>query len=165
MSRHQTLALLAERLCAVAPGRLALVAIDGFDGAGKTVLARELVTLVSARGKRPVINVSMDNFHHPRAHRYATGRGPESFYRDSYDYDAFRRCVITPLRTGRAVTPAVWDVDEDRPVDARPIELALDTLVLVDEIFLHRPELRDEWDASVALHERGCSRLSASVAG
>ena len=72
MNRHQTLALLAERLCAVAPRRPALVAIDGFDGAGKTVLARELVTLVSARGTRPVINVSMDNFHHPRARRYAT---------------------------------------------------------------------------------------------
>ena len=149
MNRHQTLALLAERLCAVAPGRPALVAIDGFDGAGKTVLARELVTLVSARGTRPVINVSMDNFHHPRAHRYATGRGPESFYRASYDYDAFRRCVITPLRTGHAITPAVWDVDEDRPVDARPIKLAPGTLALVDGIFLHRPELRDEWDASV----------------
>lgn len=149
MSRHEALTRLAEHLCAVAPERPALVAIDGFDGAGKTVLAQELVALVSARGTRPVVNVSMDDFHHPRAHRYATGRGPESFYRASYDYEAFRRCVVTPLRAGRAITPAVWDVDEDRPVWVRPIDTAPDTMVLVDGIFLHRPELCDEWNASV----------------
>ena len=149
MKSHETLSCLAEHLCAVAPDRPALVAIDGFDGAGKTVLAQELVALVSARGTRPAINVSIDGFHHPRAQRYATGRGPESFYRASYDYEAFRRCVVTPLRTGHAIIPAAWDVDEDRPVDARPIETAPDTLVLVDGIFLHRPDLRDEWDGSV----------------
>ena len=115
MSRHETLTCLAEHLCAVAPDRPALVAIDGFDGAGKTVLAQELVALVLARGARPAINVSIDGFHHPRAQRYATGRGPESFYRASYDYEAFRRCVVTPLRTGHAIIPAAPDRCGARP--------------------------------------------------
>lgn len=51
--------------------------VDGLDGAGKTVLAEEIVQLAA-----------QDGFHRPRSVRYATGRGLQSFCRGSYDCTA-----------------------------------------------------------------------------
>jgi len=49
------------------------VGIDGVDGAGKTTFADALATTLQQQG-RPVVRVSVDDFHHPRAIRYARGR-------------------------------------------------------------------------------------------
>jgi hypothetical protein len=63
----------------------------------KTVLADALAPLVIAKG-RQVIRASVDDFHHPRAVRYARGRySPDGFFLDSYDYPAFRRLLLDPL--------------------------------------------------------------------
>ncbi|HEU5144519.1 MAG TPA: uridine kinase [Dermatophilaceae bacterium] len=145
--RYAVLRALADELVALGPGRRVAVAIDGVDGAGKTVLADQLAEVIG--GARHVLRVSIDGFHRPRAERYLHGRGPESFYEDSYDYDAFRVAVVEPFRKGRPVTPAVNDVVADRRVDvpAEPVRDA--TILLVDGIFLQRPELQDVWDAVV----------------
>lgn len=148
--RYAVLRDLAERVVALRPGGRVAVAIDGFDGAGKTVLADELAEVVGALdGARDVLRVTIDGFHRPQAQRTARGRGPETFYEDSYDYDAFRRAVIEPFRRGEPVTPAVNDVEADRPVHPEPLPVGPDTVLLVDGIFLQRPELADVWDAAV----------------
>lgn len=127
----------------------ATIAIDGLDGAGKTVLAQELVESADQDGLRPVASLSIDGFHHPRSIRYANGKGPDSFYRDSYDYEAFIRSAASPFRHGLPIIPAVWDVDADAAVLPAEVTLPKDCVLLVDGIFLHRPELCDLWDASV----------------
>ena len=134
----------------VRPGERALIAIDGFDGAGKSWLAAELVGLAALRGGRPLFSVS-DGFHHPRARRRAAGTGPEGFYRGSYRYDVFHEFVVDPLRAGLPVVPRVWDVVADEPVEPEHVNVPDDGIVIVDGIFLHRPELVDAWDASVWL--------------
>ena len=148
--RHAVLHDLAERVVALRPGERVAVAVDGFDGAGKTVLADQLAEVIGALdGARDLLRVSIDGFHRPRAQRIARGRGPETFYEDSYDYDAFRRVVVEPFRRGEPVTPAVNDVDADEPVRPDPVTVGPDTVLLVDGIFLQRPELADVWDATV----------------
>ncbi|TSI12471.1 uridine kinase [Brevibacterium aurantiacum] len=112
------------------------------------MLTNELVDL-AAGCDREVVGLSIDGFHHPRATRYAKGTGPESFYHSSYDYPAFLRFVVEPLRAGRSVIPAVWDVEADVPVQPCPLDLSDDCILLVEGIFLHRAQLRDCWDASV----------------
>jgi uridine kinase len=88
------LARLANAIAALHPDRRIRVAIDGVDGAGKTVLADALAPLVIAEGCQ-VIRASVDDFHHPRAVRYARGRySPDGFFLDSYDYPAFRRLLL-----------------------------------------------------------------------
>lgn len=146
--RAQVLTELLGELQRVRPGKRALVALDGFDGAGKSHLAGELVAL-AGNDLRPIISLSIDGFHHPRAQRLAAGSGSEGFYRGSYRYDAFRACVVDAVRAGNPVTPAVWDVAADRPVDVEPLVIPSDAIVLVDGIFLQRPELADAWDATV----------------
>ncbi len=62
-----------------------IIAVDGIDGAGKTVFADALAE-VFAEGGSAVFRASIDDFHRPRVERYARGRrSPEGFYRDSFD--------------------------------------------------------------------------------
>ncbi|GAA2745985.1 uridine kinase [Terrabacter aerolatus] len=148
--RYAVLRDLADRVVALRPGERVAVAVDGFDGAGKTVLADQLAEVIGGVAPaRDVLRVSIDGFHRPREQRVARGRGPETFYEDSYDYDAFRRAVVEPFRRGEPVTPAVNDVDADAPVHPDPVAVGTDTVLLVDGIFLQRPELADVWDAAV----------------
>jgi uridine kinase len=95
----------------VADGRRR-VAVDGFDGAGKTHLADELATAIG-----PVaVRVRVDDFLNPQAVRYARGRdSPEGFFLDSFDYDAFRAALTGELVIAdgiflhRDALVALWD--------------------------------------------------------
>jgi uridine kinase len=139
---------LVAALLAVRPGERAAVGLDGVDGAGKTVLGRELAALLAPH--REVHRVSVDGFHRPAALRYARGRTPETFYRDQYDHDAIRARLVGAFRAGRPWLPAQYDVEQEVALDL-PLEPApgSDALLVVDGIFLHRPELVDLWDATV----------------
>ncbi|WP_203582257.1 uridine kinase [Microbacterium hibisci] len=134
-----------------------VVAIDGLDGAGKTVFADGLAEVFAETGDA-VFRASIDGFHRPRAERYVRGRqSPEGFYRDSYDYATFRRVLIDPFRDGAQTAGttgfqlAAFDVGRDAPVESQWVTAPRDALLVVDGIFLHRHELRDLWDASVWL--------------
>ena len=135
------------------PDRRIRVAIDGVDGAGKTVLADALAPLVSAKG-RAVIRASVDDFHQPRAVRYARGKySPDGFFLDSYDYPAFRRLLLDPLGpegSGNYIAKH-FDHRTDRFVAPQPQDAPLKAALIVDGIFLHRPELRACWDLSIFL--------------
>ena len=144
---------LAAAIAKLHPDRRIRVAVDGVDGAGKTTLADALAPVVAAQG-RPVIRASVDNFHNPRNLRYARGRySPDGFYLDSYDYDAFQRLLLGPLSSdgsGHYVAKK-FDLDNDRPFDLDPQQAAPAAALIVDGIFLHRPELRSCWDLSILL--------------
>lgn len=147
--RQLVLVDLLSMMVAVRPGERALVAIDGVDGAGKSRLAAELVSLAPHVAGREVHSVSIDGFHHPRAVRHARGTGPETFYQDSFDYAAFRTRVLHPFRAGEDYVPAVHDVATDRAVAPEPVTASEDAVLLVDGIFLRRPELFPLWDATL----------------
>lgn len=129
------------------------VGIDGVDGAGKTTFADELRDRLASSG-RPLIRAGVDWFHHPKPIRYRLGRySPEGFYRDSYDYATLRRLLLDPLGPGGSgrFRRAIFDVDADVAVDAPEERAAPGSILLLDGIFLHRPELREAWDLSVFL--------------
>jgi uridine kinase len=146
--RGEVLRELAARLVGLRPEGRAVVALDGVDGAGKTVLGHELATLVAPH--REVHRVSVDGFHRPAEVRYARGRTAETFYRDQYDHDTIRGRLVEPFRAGEPWLRAVHDVEQEAPVRLTPEPAAGPrALLLLDGIFLHRPELVDLWDAGV----------------
>lgn len=129
------------------------VAIDGVDGAGKTTLADALAAVVAAQG-RTTIRASVDDFHHPRARRYARGRhSPDGHYLDSYDYGSFRKLLLDPLAPGGSgrYIARHFDLDNDRPFELDWQQAKPAAALIVDGIFLHRPELRSYWDLSIFL--------------
>ncbi len=131
------------------PGRPTLVAVDGADGAGKTILADELAPLVPG-----AVRASLDDFHHARAHRHAEGRTGATVWERSFDLAAVRRELLDPWRRG-AGSPyrRRWhDLESDRLVDAAYERVPPDGVLLVDGVFAQRPELADAWDLVVWVH-------------
>ncbi len=154
--------LLADRVGALT--RPALVAVDGIDGAGKTVLADDLAAVLSGRGDRAV-RVGIDGFHRPRRERYARGRtSPEGYFLDSFDLDAFRRCVVEPVRAGSGqVRTVAFDHRTDVPETGERVDVA-GAVVVVDGVFLQRDELCEAWDLAVFLRapfEAAYARMGA----
>lgn len=152
--RLRLLEFLAGEIVALAGDEVTRVAIDGVDGAGKTVFGDELAAAVLRRRARTVIRAGVDWFHHPPGVRYARGRtSPEGFFRDSYDYDGLRRLLLGPLSRGgdRRYTPALYDITAERPVPATVHTATPGSILVFDGIFLHRPELRAYWDYSIFL--------------
>lgn len=155
--RRALLQEVAERILAVpaacSSAPVLRVAIDGVDGAGKTVFADELEEAIEALG-RPTIRASVDGFHHPASVRYRLGRtSPRGFYLDSYNYPELKRLLLDPLSpggTGR-YRVATFDHRSDLPVRVPEERAAPGAVLIFDGIFLHRPELRAYWDFSVFL--------------
>lgn len=115
--RLTVLRAVAERIAELP--RPALVAVDGVTAAGKTQFAGELAAFVTGAVSR----VSIDDFHRPEAERHAHGDGPESYYRDTFDYPALRATL--------------------ERVDAG--------VAIVDGVFLQRAELVDLWSLTIFL--------------
>jgi uridine kinase len=147
------LQFIAIRIPATRDGRCSRVAIDGPDGAGKTYFADELAALLRAQ-QRPVVRISVDDFHNTRAVRYRRGRdSPEGFWLDSYNYERFRTDVVIPFSPGgsRSYRVAAHDLNTDEILHPAPRTAAPGTVLVVDGIFLHRNELATSWDFSVFL--------------
>jgi uridine kinase len=153
LPRGQAIAGLARRIARRRLGHPTRVAVDGVTASGKSTLARELADAISELG-RPAIHVSMDGFHHPRAHRQRQGRESASgYYEDAYDFAALARELLEPLGPAgnRRYRSAVIDLETDTAV-AEPARTApQDAVLIVDGTFLQRPEIRDLWDERIWL--------------
>lgn len=123
------------------------------DGAGKTTFAGELAPYIENSG-RPVIRASVDGFHHPSEIRYRLGENsPEGYFHESYNYQLLKKLLLEPLNPGGSgvYVPAVFNVDTNSPVPIIKKQAAPRSILLLDGIFLHRPELRMYWDYSIFL--------------
>lgn len=150
---RRALDVVASRIPVFDGARCPRIAIDGPDGSGKTHFADALADLL--RGQhRPVVRISLDDFHNTREIRYRLGRdSPEGFWSDSYDYHRFDTDVLTPFRPGgsQRYRTACHDISTDAILNPEPEVAAPGTVLVVDGIFLHRNELASEWDVSVFL--------------
>ena len=159
VARAALLAELAARVTALE--RPAVVAVDGGDGAGKTVLADELGALVPG-----TVRASLDDFHHPRAYRHALGRTAATVWARSFDLESVRRDLLDPWRRGPG-TPyhrRRHDLVTDATVDDPPDVVPEDGVLLVDGVFAQRPELVDAWDLVVYVHADDAVRVARTAA-
>lgn len=129
-----------------------LVGIDGPDGAGKSTFADELAATLRPVG-RVVVRASVDDFHHPRAHRHAEGRTAETVWSRHFDHAALRRELVDPWRLGPGSSYVTrWhDLATDEHVEAEPQTVPEGGVLIVDGLFLQREELDGVWDLVVYL--------------
>ncbi|GAA3736082.1 uridylate kinase [Micromonospora maritima] len=150
-TRGDLLGRLADAVGSVAVTHPVRVAVDGPPAAGKTTLADELTAVLRARG-RTVVRATVDDFLFPRALRYRRGEySAEGCYLDTHDHGALRRVLLDPLGPGgdRRFRHAVYDHRTDT-VLAPPVTTApADAVLVVDGVFLLRPELVDRWELRV----------------
>jgi uridine kinase len=119
-----------------ATGR-ALVAVDGREGSGQAEFADALVAALKDKGTIAA-----------RLPMSAFATHAEDVYRDGFDYDDFRRTAVEPFRGGDAVLP---EIDDRVAWPGLPDGLAADAVLVVDGVFLNRPELSGIWKYSVWL--------------
>lgn len=126
-----------------------LVGVDGPDAAGKTTFADAL----AGRLGGTVVRASVDDFHRPRALRLQRGElSPEGCYRDTFDYPALVGGLLAPFHSGAdRVLTGVFDYRADEPLEVSEAGVPAAAVLVVDGVFLLRPELRDWWTVSVHL--------------
>jgi uridine kinase len=130
-----------------ATGR-SVVAFDGPDASGKTTLADRVAALTSVA----VCRASVDGFHAPAAARQRRGDlSPEGYYRDSFDYAALDERLLAPFLAGAVeVCTGAYDFRADSELP-RAAAVPQHCVLLLDGVFLLRPELRAAWTLSVYL--------------
>jgi uridine kinase len=145
-AREKVLREIAARVAVLRVDHPTRVAIDGVTASGKTALADELAALL--REDRTVVRLSMDDYHRNEVERHRRGRySPEGYYHDAFDYPRF----LVPLSN---------------------LAIPTDAIVLVDGVFLLRPELNEAWDYRVFIevelgvaYERGIERDASWMGG
>jgi uridine kinase len=143
--------VLAEAISALGHPHPIRVAIDGPDAAGKSTLGDELGAVLQ-EGGRTVIRASVDDFHRPREERWQRGSdSPGGYYHDSFDLPALREALLDPLGPGgsREYRRVVFDLHNDTSVSEAAVRAPEDAVLLLDGIFLLRPELVEEWDLRI----------------
>ena len=150
-TRGELLDRLAGAIGSVTASHPLRVAVDGPPAAGKTTLADELALLLRSRG-REAIRAPAESFRLPRAQRYRRGEfSPEANYHDSFDYGTLRRVLLDPLGPGgdRRYQHAVYDLGTDTAVSRPAATAPADAVLLLDGVFLLRPELTGRWDLGI----------------
>lgn len=133
------------------------IGVDGPDAAGKSTFADRLAESLDLA----VLRASFDDFQRPREERYRRGRlSPEGYYRDAFDHVAAKRVLLDPFLTGAdTVRTATFDYRSDTAVEESLAEVPSRAVLIVDGVFLLRPELRSAWTLSVYLHVSGDESL------
>ncbi len=147
----QRVGQLADLIIAVERPHPVRVAIDGRSGAGKSTLGDELAVVLDHRG-RSVIRASIDDFYCPWVHKLSRGcLSAEAFYSRAYDYPALRSLLLEPLGpNGSRRYRKRWHDGWNEGKIEEPEQVALDDVVLiVDGVFLLRPELNGFWEVRV----------------
>lgn len=110
------------------PERTVFVGIDGFGGAGKSVLADAIAAAVP----RAVV-VRVDDFSGPQI--------------GEWDWDRFRAQLLAPLLAGRPARYQVWDWDAD--VGGAWHEVPPGRVVIIEGVSSTRAEAAVPWDLTV----------------
>jgi len=138
---------LTATIADMAENRRVLVAFDGPDGSGKTTMANR----VAAALPGPVVRASIDGFHRRREVRMARGMdSPEGYYRDSFNLEAFEDELLAPFLSGNGlVRTRVFDYRTDQDVEEEFEAVPPSATLIVDGVFLLRPELRRWWNLGI----------------
>ena len=150
VSKVTVLGQLTATIADMATDRRVLVAFDGPDAGGKTTMANR----VAAALPGPVVRASIEGFHRRREVRMARGMdSPEGYYRDSFNLEALEDELLAPFLAGNElVRTRVFDYRTDEAVDAEFEAVPPSATLVIDGVFLLRPELRRWWNLGIYVH-------------
>ncbi|MBE5105890.1 AAA family ATPase [Bacillus thuringiensis] len=127
------------------------VGVSGITASGKTTFANELAEEMKKCGV-PVTRASIDDFHNPRAIRYAQGKeSARGYYEDAHDYKAFKERLLKPLGpNGNLQYETIsHNLITDIPVHNKPIVAQPNMVLIVDGTFLLKKEIEYLFDYKI----------------
>lgn len=143
---------IADRILSISLPHPVRVGINGVDGSGKTVFAKQLAEALHARTDREIIDASIDNFHNPKEIRYQKGRdSAEGFYKDSFQYQTLKRVLLDPLGANgdRKYTTVAFDLQNNQSIKGEKHTAGNDAILILEGIFIFRPELVHSFDLKI----------------
>lgn len=125
-----------------------LIGIDGLGGSGKTMYAYKLQQQLEDS-----VILHLDDFVHKKEVRYNENYEEwYCYYHLQWRYDYLIQKLLLPLKNGLDVneTIEVYDRETDSYM-LRKIEIPVGTTVIVEGVFLQRPELRPYFETVIYL--------------
>ena len=150
--KDQLDALAAEILHNYGSGR-AVVAVDGASTAGTKAFADALADAMREAGHK-VFVASVRDFRKPRSCRdNSLDDTAAAFYADAFDYSVLQRVLLDPFRASGSTGFVLAAYDEKRDAQLQPkwATAGRDAILIVEGVFLNRPELAGLWNYSVWL--------------
>lgn len=129
-----------------------VVSITGIDGAGKTTFAAAFEkSLLSKNYQTQMIH--LDDFHNPRAVRYAGEDQAENYYQRSFNLDEIINKLLKPLRqkSGYSSRLPVLNLETDEYDIEKEYDFNPKTIVILEGVFLLREELSQYIDYRIFL--------------
>ncbi|KAB2460116.1 AAA family ATPase [Bacillus sp. CH126_4D] len=153
MNRKQRIKEIADHILKLNVTHPTRVGVSGITASGKTTFANELAEEIKERGVR-VTRASIDDFHNPRAIRYAQGKeSARGYYEDAHDYTAFKERLLKPLGpNGNLQYETIsHNLITDMPVHNEPLMAQSNMVLIVDGTFLLKKDVEHLFDYKIFL--------------
>jgi HAD superfamily hydrolase (TIGR01549 family) len=127
-----------------------VIGINGIDGAGKTQFAESFEKyLISRKYKAQAIH--LDDFHNPRAIRYAGKDQADNYYNRSFDINLIIEKLLAPIHKKHTISTKikVLDLHTDKYEIKRNYAIDRNTIVIFEGVFIFRKELSPYIDYKV----------------
>ncbi|PEA21793.1 uridine kinase [Bacillus cereus] len=151
MNRKQRMKEIVDHILKLNLTNPTRVGVSGITASGKTTFANELAEEIKERGV-PVTRASIDDFHNPRAVRYAQGKeSARGYYEDAHDYTAFKERLLKPLGpNGNLHYETIsHNLITDIPVHNKPLVAPPNMVLIVDGTFLLKKEIEYLFDYKI----------------
>ncbi|QWU45723.1 hypothetical protein [Bacillus sp. NP247] len=151
MRRKQRIKKIADHILTLNLAHPIRVGVSGITASGKTTFANELAEELKNRGEQ-VTRASIDDFHNPRAIRYAQGKeSARGYYEDAHDYTAFKERLLKPLGSnGNLQYETIsHNLKTDIPVQNVPLVALQNMVLIVDGTFLLKKDVEHLFDYKI----------------
>lgn len=131
-----------------------VVGVTGIDASGKSTMTTLLAEELISSGLSVEI-VRVDDFHQSRADRHpAEIPEPEQYFEHGFDFERLRNEILKPIRDDGTLDAALicLDLIEDTWTVERKYSVSSDTIVLLEGVFLFRPDIAHFLDLIVFLN-------------
>ncbi|MGO1058847.1 kinase [Planococcus sp. FY231025] len=135
-----------DEIWARQPESRTIIAIDGLSRSGKTTLSDRMAEYLSVQNV-PYKLFHIDDLIVERKRRYGTGRAEwQEYYFMQWEIETLQEQFLGKLKTETEISLAFYNAGSDSHV-SKKIRLPATGIVLIEGVFLQRPEWRPNFDA------------------
>lgn len=132
--------------------RIYVVGINGLGGAGKSTLVNSLKSELQNESYNSYI-LHIDDFIHPKSIRYNDSKEEwYCYYNLQWRYDYLIKEILDPIKRGEKIDKEIefYDKENDTYVK-KHIYIPLNSILLLEGVFLQRKEIKDYLDFVIYL--------------